>query len=95
MSWRRLFTKDDGECAILTVHAEHKDYAVAAPLHEACVGHLCEFRVADNMTMVGKVTHLMHCKQFDNVWDSVSVFTRIHDAVEIYDVVWSETDNDT
>lgn len=95
MSWRKLYTKDDGNCAILIVHSEHKDYAVAAPHHEASVGHLCEFRVADNMNLIGVVTQLMHCKQFDDAWNTVATLTRIHDAVAIYEGIWKEVKEDT
>ena len=79
---------------ILTVHAEGKDYAVAAPSYEASVGHLAVFRVADRMTMVGQVTNLIRCNQFDDTWHTVATFTRIHDAVAVYSVVWSEKDSD-
>jgi hypothetical protein len=86
---KKLFSEDGGECAILTVHAEHKDYAVAAPSYEASIGHICEFRVADNMTMIGMVMNLVHCKQFDETWNTIASFTGIHDAVAIYEIVWN------
>lgn len=95
MAVKKLFTQSDGKCDILIVHAEHNDYAVAAPADQATFGYLVEFRVADNMTMIGKVNHVMPCKQFDDAWHSVSVFTRIHDAVGIYEKSWSETSDNT
>ena len=80
---------------ILTVHAEGKDYAVAAPSIAAGVGDLVEFRVAENMSMVGQVTHQMLCKQFDDAWHTVAAFTRIHDAIAAYSMTWSAETADT
>lgn len=81
-------------CNILTVHAEGKDYAVAAPSIAAGVGDLVEFRVAENMSMVGQVTHQMLCKQFDDAWHTVAAFTRIHDAIAAYSMTWSAENAD-
>ena len=95
MAQMRLFKEDGGECDILIVHADGKDYAVAAPSWEAITGYLVEFRVADTMTLVGKVVHQVRCKQFDDTWTAIKRFTRILDVVNIYKVAWSEDNADT
>lgn len=93
MTQKRLFKENDGECDILVVHAEREYYAVAAPAGEAVPGYLVAFRVADTMTLVGKVTSLVRCKQFDDTWTVIKQFTRILDVVNIYKVSWSEEDD--
>lgn len=84
-----------GYMDILIVHAEGKDYAVAAPAFETTTGDLVEFRVADRMTLLGPATHIMTCKRFDEAWNLIFGLTRIHNAVAIYNVKWSEGLSDT
>lgn len=90
MAKHGFIADDDGSCDILIVRSESKDYAVAAPAYMASVGQLVEFRVAERMTLVGQVTYLMHCQQFDDAWGCIAAFTRIHDVVAIYKAIWNE-----